>query len=135
MRNHSFIQLQIAPEGILCTRHYVRIIYLRIRIILKCVHTLCFYSFLQSCLSPLFILSISSAPLSQTLHAHYVLEVLFEARKVLKQMPNFTHIKTFPSKEITICGKFRSGVGTLIFRSLLVLRHLPHLKTMEIGLC
>lgn len=135
LRNHSFIQLQITPEGILYTRHYVRIIYLRIRIILKCAHTLCFHSFLQSCLSPLFIISISSASPSETLHAHYVLEVLFEARKFLKQMPNFNQIKTFPSKETTICGKLQRRVGTLIFRSLLVLRHLPNLKTMEIGLC
>ncbi|KAF3812906.1 hypothetical protein GH733_019248, partial [Mirounga leonina] len=27
----------------------------------------------------------------QILHAHYVLEVLFETKRVLKQMPNFTH--------------------------------------------
>ncbi|CAH6780189.1 Ppef1 [Phodopus roborovskii] len=47
----------------------------------------------------------------QILHAHYVLEVLFEARKVLKQMPNFTRIKTSPSKEITICGKFQRRNG------------------------
>lgn len=68
--------------------------------------------------------------LSQILHAHYVLEVLFEARKVLKQMPNFSHVKTFPAKEITICGKFQKRVVTLIFRSLLVLHHLPNMKTM-----
>ncbi|XP_041498338.1 serine/threonine-protein phosphatase with EF-hands 1 [Microtus oregoni] len=50
----------------------------------------------------------------QTLHAHYVLEVLFEARKVLKQMPNFTHIKTFPSKEITICGDLHGKLDDLL---------------------
>lgn len=135
MRNHTFIQLQIPPEGVLYTRHSVRIIYLRIKIILKCAHTLCFSSVLPSCLSPFFIISIPSASPSQTLHAHYVLEVLYEARRVLKQMPNFSHVTTFPSKEVTICGKFQSRVGTLIFRSLVVLRHLPNLKTMEIGLC
>lgn len=112
MRNHTFIQLQIPPEDVLYTRHSVRTIYLRIKIMLKCAHTLCFSSFLPSCLSPFFIFSISSASPSQTLHAHYVLEVLYEARRVLKQMPNFSHITTFPSKEITICGKFQSRVGT-----------------------
>ncbi|OWJ99047.1 hypothetical protein Celaphus_00010102, partial [Cervus elaphus hippelaphus] len=30
-------------------------------------------------------------------------EVLFETKKVLQQMPNFTHTSTSPSKEITIC--------------------------------
>ncbi|XP_040599880.1 serine/threonine-protein phosphatase with EF-hands 1 [Mesocricetus auratus] len=50
----------------------------------------------------------------QTLHAHYVIEVLFEARKVLKQMPNFTHIKTSPSKEITICGDLHGKLDDLL---------------------
>ncbi|KAB0372503.1 hypothetical protein FD755_016295 [Muntiacus reevesi] len=47
----------------------------------------------------------------QILHAYYVLEVLFETKKVLQQMPNFTHTSTSPSKEITICGKFQSRNG------------------------
>ncbi|XP_076774488.1 serine/threonine-protein phosphatase with EF-hands 1 [Arvicanthis niloticus] len=50
----------------------------------------------------------------QTLHAHYVLEVLFEARKVLKQMPNFSHVKTFPTKEITICGDLHGKLDDLM---------------------
>ncbi|XP_051034856.1 serine/threonine-protein phosphatase with EF-hands 1 [Phodopus roborovskii] len=50
----------------------------------------------------------------QILHAHYVLEVLFEARKVLKQMPNFTRIKTSPSKEITICGDIHGKLDDLL---------------------
>uniref|UniRef100_A0A8C6R494 Serine/threonine-protein phosphatase with EF-hands n=2 Tax=Nannospalax galili TaxID=1026970 RepID=A0A8C6R494_NANGA len=50
----------------------------------------------------------------QILHAHYVLEVLFEARKVLKQMPNFTQIKTLPSKEITICGDLHGKLDDLL---------------------
>ncbi|XP_031232599.1 serine/threonine-protein phosphatase with EF-hands 1 isoform X2 [Mastomys coucha] len=50
----------------------------------------------------------------QILHAHYVLEVLFEARKVLKQMPNFTHAKTFPAKEITICGDLHGKLDDLM---------------------
>uniref|UniRef100_A0A452SLE2 Serine/threonine-protein phosphatase with EF-hands 1 n=1 Tax=Ursus americanus TaxID=9643 RepID=A0A452SLE2_URSAM len=53
----------------------------------------------------------------QILHARYVLEVLFETKKVLKHMPNFTHVKTSPSKEITICGKCQSRAAKLIFRS------------------
>ncbi|XP_027288376.1 serine/threonine-protein phosphatase with EF-hands 1 [Cricetulus griseus] len=50
----------------------------------------------------------------QILHAHYVLEVLFEARKVLKQMPNFTHIRTFPSKDITVCGDLHGKLDDLL---------------------
>ncbi|XP_073920328.1 serine/threonine-protein phosphatase with EF-hands 1-like isoform X2 [Castor canadensis] len=50
----------------------------------------------------------------QILHAHYVLEVLFETKKVLKQMPNFTHIKTSPSKEITICGDLHGKLDDLL---------------------
>ncbi|NP_001030107.1 serine/threonine-protein phosphatase with EF-hands 1 isoform X2 [Rattus norvegicus] len=50
----------------------------------------------------------------QTLHAHYVLEVLFEARKILKQMPNFTRIQTFPAKEITICGDLHGKLDDLM---------------------
>ncbi|XP_008578074.1 PREDICTED: serine/threonine-protein phosphatase with EF-hands 1 [Galeopterus variegatus] len=49
----------------------------------------------------------------QILHAHYVLEVLFETQKVLKQMPNFTHIKTSPSKGITICGDLHGKLDDL----------------------
>ncbi|XP_062939446.1 serine/threonine-protein phosphatase with EF-hands 1 isoform X3 [Cynocephalus volans] len=49
----------------------------------------------------------------QILHAHYVLEVLFETKKILKQMPNFTHIKTSPSKGITICGDLHGKLDDL----------------------
>ncbi|XP_055471707.1 serine/threonine-protein phosphatase with EF-hands 1 [Psammomys obesus] len=48
------------------------------------------------------------------LHAHYVLEVLFEARRVLKQMPNFTHVRTFAAKEITICGDLHGKLDDLL---------------------
>nr|XP_060499856.1 serine/threonine-protein phosphatase with EF-hands 1 [Panthera onca] len=50
----------------------------------------------------------------QILHARYVLEVLFETKKVLKQMPNFTHVKTSPSKEITICGDLHGKLDDLL---------------------
>uniref|UniRef100_G1RF32 Serine/threonine-protein phosphatase n=1 Tax=Nomascus leucogenys TaxID=61853 RepID=G1RF32_NOMLE len=49
----------------------------------------------------------------QILHAHYVLEVLFETKKLLKQMPNFTHIQTSPSKEVTICGDLHGKLDDL----------------------
>ncbi|XP_020936305.1 serine/threonine-protein phosphatase with EF-hands 1 isoform X5 [Sus scrofa] len=49
----------------------------------------------------------------QILHAYYVLEVLFETKKVLQQMPNFTHTKTSPSKEITICGDLHGKLDDL----------------------
>ncbi|KAM6151466.1 serine/threonine-protein phosphatase with EF-hands 1 [Rhynchocyon petersi] len=48
------------------------------------------------------------------LHAHYVLAVLFEAKKVLKQMPNISHIKTSPSSEITICGDVHGKLDDLL---------------------
>ncbi|KAG6930375.1 protein phosphatase with EF-hand domain 1 [Chelydra serpentina] len=40
----------------------------------------------------------------QHLHARYVLQLLHETKKVLKQMPNIIHLSTSYSKEITICG-------------------------------
>ncbi|XP_075394690.1 serine/threonine-protein phosphatase with EF-hands 1 [Tenrec ecaudatus] len=47
------------------------------------------------------------------LHAHYVLAVLFEAKKVLMQMPNVSHIKTFPTREITVCGDLHGKLDDL----------------------
>lgn len=38
------------------------------------------------------------------LHARYVLQLLYETRKLLKQMPNIIHLSTTYTKEITICG-------------------------------
>uniref|UniRef100_A0A8C0DCB6 Serine/threonine-protein phosphatase n=1 Tax=Balaenoptera musculus TaxID=9771 RepID=A0A8C0DCB6_BALMU len=49
----------------------------------------------------------------QILHAYYVLEVLFETKKLLQRMPNFTHTKTSPSKEITICGDLHGKLDDL----------------------
>lgn len=40
----------------------------------------------------------------QTLHARYVLQLLCETKKLLKQMPNITHLSTSYTNEITICG-------------------------------
>uniref|UniRef100_H3CVT9 Serine/threonine-protein phosphatase with EF-hands n=1 Tax=Tetraodon nigroviridis TaxID=99883 RepID=H3CVT9_TETNG len=39
----------------------------------------------------------------KTLHARYVLQLLYETRKLLKQMPNIVHLSTTYTKEITIC--------------------------------
>nr|KAF6492819.1 protein phosphatase with EF-hand domain 1 [Molossus molossus] len=50
----------------------------------------------------------------QILHAYYVLEILFETKEVLKQMPNFTHIRTCPNKEITICGDLHGKLDDLL---------------------
>ncbi|KAI4545663.1 hypothetical protein MG293_005929 [Ovis ammon polii] len=50
---------------------------------------------------------------AKILHAYYVLEVLFETKKVLQQMPNFTHTNTSPSKEITICGDLHGKLDDL----------------------
>lgn len=41
----------------------------------------------------------------QTLHARYVLQLLYETKKLLKQMPNIIHLSTSYTKEITICGR------------------------------
>uniref|UniRef100_A0A2K5PIL5 Serine/threonine-protein phosphatase with EF-hands 1 n=1 Tax=Cebus imitator TaxID=2715852 RepID=A0A2K5PIL5_CEBIM len=49
----------------------------------------------------------------QILHARYVLEVLFETKKLLKQMPNFTQIQTSPSKEVTVCGDLHGKLDDL----------------------
>lgn len=42
----------------------------------------------------------------KTLHARYVLQLLYETRKLLKQMPNIIHFSTTYTKEITICGRW-----------------------------
>uniref|UniRef100_A0A8B9VNE2 Serine/threonine-protein phosphatase n=1 Tax=Anas zonorhyncha TaxID=75864 RepID=A0A8B9VNE2_9AVES len=41
----------------------------------------------------------------QLLHAHYVLKLLCETKKVLKEKPNINVVSVSYSKEITICGK------------------------------
>lgn len=50
---------------------------------------------------------------SQLLHARYVLQLLCETRRVLKEMPNITHLSTSYSKEITVCGKVSEKVTAL----------------------
>ncbi|KAJ3615376.1 hypothetical protein NHX12_017396 [Muraenolepis orangiensis] len=41
----------------------------------------------------------------QILHASYALQLLWETKKLLKQMPNIVHMSTSYAKEITICGR------------------------------
>ncbi|NXW91530.1 PPE1 phosphatase, partial [Alopecoenas beccarii] len=50
----------------------------------------------------------------QLLHAHYVLQLLCETRKVLKEMPNITHLSTSYSKEITVCGDLHGNLDDLL---------------------
>ncbi|NXH43419.1 PPE1 phosphatase, partial [Dicaeum eximium] len=49
------------------------------------------------------------------LHARYVLQLLSETRRVLKEMPNITHLSTSYSKEITVCGKYHSSLSKCPF--------------------
>ncbi|XP_012881909.1 PREDICTED: serine/threonine-protein phosphatase with EF-hands 1-like [Dipodomys ordii] len=50
----------------------------------------------------------------QVLHAHYVLEVLFETKKALKKMPNLTYTNSSPFKDITICGDLHGHLDDLL---------------------
>ncbi|NXF43410.1 PPE1 phosphatase, partial [Oceanites oceanicus] len=50
----------------------------------------------------------------QLLHARYVLQLLCETRKVLKEMPNITHLSTSYSREITVCGDLHGNLDDLL---------------------
>ncbi|KAM6292795.1 serine/threonine-protein phosphatase with EF-hands 1 [Porphyrio hochstetteri] len=50
----------------------------------------------------------------QLLHARYVLQLLSETRKLLKEMPNITHLSTSYSKEITVCGDLHGNLDDLL---------------------
>ncbi|KAM9817069.1 serine/threonine-protein phosphatase with EF-hands 1 [Neosynchiropus ocellatus] len=50
----------------------------------------------------------------QTLHARYVLQLLHETKKLLKQMPNIIHLSTSYTKEITICGDLHGHLDDLL---------------------
>ncbi|KAG7215268.1 hypothetical protein INR49_022645 [Caranx melampygus] len=49
-----------------------------------------------------------------TLHARYVLQLLYETKKLLKQMPNIIHLSTSCTKEITICGDLHGRLDDLL---------------------
>ncbi|XP_029465679.1 serine/threonine-protein phosphatase with EF-hands 2 [Rhinatrema bivittatum] len=49
----------------------------------------------------------------QQLHAYYILQLLLETRKHLKQLPNIKRISTCYSKEITICGDLHGSLDDL----------------------
>ncbi|NXU85166.1 PPE1 phosphatase, partial [Xiphorhynchus elegans] len=50
----------------------------------------------------------------QQLHAHYVLQLLCETRRVLKMMPNISHLSTSYSKDVTICGDLHGNLEDLL---------------------
>ncbi|XP_072237379.1 serine/threonine-protein phosphatase with EF-hands 1 [Leuresthes tenuis] len=50
----------------------------------------------------------------QTLHARYVLQLLYETKKLLKQMPNIINLSTSYTNEITICGDLHGRLDDLL---------------------
>ncbi|XP_042665417.1 serine/threonine-protein phosphatase with EF-hands 1 isoform X1 [Centrocercus urophasianus] len=50
----------------------------------------------------------------QLLHPRYVLQLLDETRKLLKEKPNITHVSVSYFKEITICGDLHGNLDDLL---------------------
>ncbi|TNN52081.1 Serine/threonine-protein phosphatase with EF-hands 1 [Liparis tanakae] len=59
-------------------------------------------------------LLLSAFKEQQTLHARYVLQLLYETKKLLKQMPNIIHLSTSYTNEITICGDLHGRLDDLL---------------------
>ncbi|EDL05265.1 protein phosphatase, EF hand calcium-binding domain 2, isoform CRA_c [Mus musculus] len=53
--------------------------------------------------------------LRQQLHARYVLNLLYETRKHLAQLPNINRVSTCYSEEVTVCGDLHGQLDDLIF--------------------
>ncbi|NXC46079.1 PPE1 phosphatase, partial [Penelope pileata] len=50
----------------------------------------------------------------ELLHARYVLQLIYETRRVLKEKPNLTHVSVSYAKEITICGDLHGNLDDLL---------------------
>uniref|UniRef100_A0A4W5MLB1 Serine/threonine-protein phosphatase with EF-hands n=1 Tax=Hucho hucho TaxID=62062 RepID=A0A4W5MLB1_9TELE len=50
----------------------------------------------------------------QPLHGRYMLQLLHQTKKLLKQMPNVIHLSTPYAKEITICGDLHGRLDDLL---------------------
>jgi hypothetical protein len=51
---------------------------------------------------------------SQVLHAHYLIEILHETRRVLKTLPNVRHVSTLVPQRITVCGDLHGKLHDLL---------------------